>query len=151
MENFLKFRVALVRGAAGGISNAVIAGLVTGIYAIVGHIIGFGTGPKDIEALAIYGFVVGCFCWGLRLGPKPAGFLAGTVSSLLITAVMIYISIYSDDHPNPVLLILHAVPIYGSSAGISAWIGGMLYTRAAPLFNVVLIEHPKLKPERYEI
>ena len=123
-----RFRAAIKRVAIGGVFTSGISILIALGFRMVGGVVGFGTGPDDVLNLTLYGFIVGCVCWGMRANPISAAVVTGLTSALLVTIALIVLSIISGQaHPRLASIVAIAAAVYGTIGLVSGYASGCLY------------------------
>ena len=134
------FWTVVKRVALGGVLTALISLLVALGLRLVGSVVGFGTGPDDMMNLTIYGFVVGCVCWGIRAKPISAAIVTGLTSALLVTTVLIGLSLVSGHaHPRLGSIVAVAASIYGLAGAISGYFSGVCYLYTKKNYALILL------------
>jgi hypothetical protein len=134
------FRTAIKRVAIGGVLTALISLLIASVFRAVGSVVGFGTGPDDMMNLTVYGFVVGCVCWGIRAKPTSAAIVTGLTSALLVTTILIVLSLMSaHTHPRLPSIVAIAAFVYGIIGAVSGYSSGYCYLYTKKNYEMILL------------
>ncbi len=132
---------AVKRVAIGGVLTFLTTLLIAMAFKAFGGLVGLGIGPDDVMNLSIYGFVVGCVCWGIRAKPIPAAIATGLTSGVVIVILVLVLGTVFSSARNPHLLskAAMAATVYGIIGAASGFSSGCCYLYTKRNYEAVLL------------